>query len=193
MSTKRLKKVDLRTTYLVYGYNRNHSQDIPTPICDLCLLYYFQPDAWSKRLIHSDIQLSDQNTTIKRITKTTKSSNANAFLIDTIESGVHIKLFEIMSWDQFKSKMDIGICEVKYRHPPLQGYFAEDIQEKFCVSFARDQLKTGAKVQIIINFDQNKFISKVNGRDYQKKTIKRSKYRVYVGMHISGDSIKFIE
>ena len=196
MTTKKLEKVDLRTKYLVYGYNRKHSPDIPLPICDLCLLYYFQPDSWSKRCIHQGIELRD-HTTIKKVRGQTSwcaSKNTNAFLADSIEYGIHKRMFKIIEWNQRKSKIDIGICEIKYCHPPLEGYFAQHIQERYAVTFTTNQLKTGDMIQIIIDLDGKTLKSQVNGTDSQSLSfIKKSKYRVYVGIYEIGDAIKFLE
>ena len=197
---KRLEKCDLRTTYVVYGYNRSHSRDIPSAVCDLCLLYYYRPDSWSKREMHNKIELKNDNITItmnKPTNTWSRTINHNAILADSFDKGIHERMFKVMGWNQAKSQIHIGIIEVKYRHPAMEGYFAEDIQEKFKVSFSREQLNVGDVIKVIIDLEDKRFKCLVNGATPSGMSsmgtpIKKSKYRFYAGLYENGDSIQLI-
>ena len=196
-----LKKVDNRSKWLLFGYNRQHPS-IPSPITYLCLLYYFEYDKWSESLISSCIKLKDDNATIEHIGD--KRISCNVYLTNKWSSGKCQWKFKVINLNKKEwmshSRISIGIFEVSNnQQPPLSRRWGNySITLNFKNQVNGRALEIGDIIEMFVDFDELNIKWKINGIDYsnyikrRKITIKPGKYIVAVNLFAPKDSIKLL-
>ena len=217
-----LKFVDTRSKYSVYGFNREASDkfkcNIPIPITNVCLLYYFINDNWDKECISSRMEI-DEKENCCSMTYDEEDDCNTAFLKKVFCSGIHQWRFKIRKvWIDKKKDADnwtttIGLC------PQHDDYSAKEIADdglfvtqdgfgfgyqigKFVLQFEGSYLKTnyGKRcvendiIEMIADCDKGKLSYKINGIDYgQAFTLEKGqKYRAAVNLDKPGDSIQLL-
>ena len=214
-------KIDQKFVYLVYGYNRRILKDIPDEVSNVCLLFYFEYDAWDKQWIHQDIKLIDA-TTIEK----TKRSSRNAFLTKEFESGQHEWTFKVIRIDKKQdvseecNRITIGIFDINAcKILPLKSHFMDEqgqtesntVTINFMNKNDGHELEAGDIIKMFVDFDKLQLKWTVNGIDYDPneerdyagweedrvnlsmpRTIAQSKYRAGVNLFVEGDSIQLL-
>ena len=205
------KRVDERLELLLFGYNREHTRDIPIPITYLCLLYYFIHDKWNKILISPSIKLKQDNATIEHIGNDWNS--CNAFLKNKWSSGRCQWKFQVINLNHnrnfdFLNRISIGIWKAQYT-PPLNAYFLADLDyvRGFGTAINRRKraygklLQVGDIIEMFVDFDHDKLRMRwqINGSHFHEiwepeegRRISQSEYIVGVNLLMPGDSIKLL-
>ena len=199
--------MDEGSTLLLFGYNREHTRDIPVPVTYLCLLYYFEYDKWNKLRISERIELKDDNVTIEHIGR--RATRYNAFLTNKWSSGKCQWKFQVVNLKKFSNierggRVFIGIWKAKYT-PPLSIPFSA--WNTRCVGTSinlrnkanGEMLKVGDIIDMFVDFDELRMRFQINGTDFYSSEdhkegikIENSEYIVGVNLEWPGDSIKLL-
>ena len=216
-ATKRaLEFVDAKSKYTVFGFNREAAHlfkcIIPTPITDLCLLYYFEYDKWDKEYIGDMMEILGND--CLKYADQSGNGGYTAFLKKEFDSGIHswrfrIKKVDINAENPGAWRTTIGIFPVTDQEDLkitaggvfiLHGGYGWGYQSGQVVNSAFDFTKYGKRcvendiIQMIVDCDKGEISYTINEIEYGKAMdIKTDTlYRAAVNLCMPGDCIQLL-
>ena len=219
---KKLELVDIKSKYTVFGFNREASDlfnyNIPIPITNLCLLFYFQSDKWDQDCIGKGMRVDIDGILIKDSAKK-RRDYATAFLTKVFSKGIHRWKFKVLSICENAQKQyndnnwttTIGIyplskippkyiCDFAFPHCGGCGF---DYKLAGLAHFERakhKKRKYGKRcyvddiIEMIVDCDKGELSYIINGNDYgiAFSIDTNEKYRAAVNLDRAGDSIQLL-